>query len=195
MNGLISITRSKLLLGEGKEELRLFQAKIKHLGLDQEIQVLEYGGLAKLGPFLKTLRATHGFAQVQALGVTRDADANAQDAEQSVAALIANAGFPATLTTRIFVLPGAGRNGALEDLCLEAICTHPVWPCVDELIACRSRTLGPWPDSAALAKAKIQAWLSTQSKPSLRLGEAAENGLLPFDAAAFAPFAAFIRSL
>ena len=44
MNEPLSITRPKLLLGEGVEELRLFQATIKHLGLERDLQAMQFGG-------------------------------------------------------------------------------------------------------------------------------------------------------
>lgn len=195
MNEPLSISHPKLLIGEGVEELRLFNALVKHLGLAQDIQVMQYGGKPKLGAFLRTLRATHGFTQVRSLGITRDADDSAQNAHQSVETLAANAGFPENLNIRILALPGAGRGGALEDLCLEAVNTQRVWPCVEELITCRIRVLGAWPDDDALAKAKVHAWLSTQHRPELRLGDAAADGLVPFEAPAFVEFVAFVRSL
>ncbi len=195
MKGPVPITRSKLLLGEGVEELRVFQAMLEHVGLGQEIQVMEYGGKSKLGPYLRALRATHGFNQLVSLGITRDADNSAEDARLSVEGLVSAADFPAALNVQSFVLPGSGRGGALEDLCLDAVAMQPVWPCVGDLVGCRVRVLGEWPASATLAKAKIQAWLSTQNEPGLRLGEAAAKGLLPFNSPAFEFFIGFLRSL
>jgi hypothetical protein len=192
----ISLTRPKLLIGEGIDEFHVFGAVLKHVGLDAQIQVLPFNGKPKLGSFLRTLPTLPGFNQLQSLGITRDADASAGDAQKSIAALIQNAAFPAVLAVKVFVLPGGDRSGALEDLCCDALGTQPVWPCIDELVACRVRKLGNWPNPAANAgKARLQAWLSTLDRPGLRLGETADSGQMPFNAPAFAPLLSFIRSL
>ncbi len=195
MNEPVTLDRSKLLIGEGVEDQRLFQALLRHLGLNGEIQVLSYGGKPKLGPFLRTLRATHGFSKLVSLGVTRDSDASETATRGSVLGFIAAAAFPVELHVNNFILPGGGRDGALEDLCLDALAGEAVWPCVEEFMLCRQRVVGAWPHSAVPAKGKIQAWLSTQAKPGARLGEAAEQGLIPFDSAAFTPLVTFLRSL
>jgi hypothetical protein len=197
MSQPIPITKTKLLLGEGREEEVFFGAFLKHLGLDGQVQVISYGGKAKLRSFLGTIPLTPGFAQLVSLGITRDADDNATAAESAVRDAITAARLPETLIVRHFILPGGGRAGALEAVCLDAICaTAPnTWACVESFDACLSAN-GTAPLSATeRAKRHVQAWLSSLPTPGLRLGEAAQKGLLPFDAPAFVPLAEFLRGL
>jgi hypothetical protein len=194
--GRISLVRPKLLLGEGVDEQKVFGALVRHLGLDTEVQVENYGGKSKLAAYLRTLPATDGFNQLATLGVTRDADADATAVRASVDSAIQRAAFPAPLKVSVFVSPGDGSPGALEDIICRTLTSDSLWPCVEQLIACRAERGRVWSNHAADAgKAKVEAWLSLQDRPTIRLGEAAEAGLLKFDAAAFAPLVAFLRSL
>ena len=84
----ISISKPRLLIGEGLDEVRMFGALLKHAGLESQIQILAYDGKGNLGPFLRTLKNLSGFNQLESLGVTRDADADATDASKSVAAFL-----------------------------------------------------------------------------------------------------------
>jgi hypothetical protein len=105
--------------------------------------------------------------------------------------------LPETLVVRHFILPGDGRAGALEAVCLDAIrATAPnTWACVESFDACLSAN-GTAPFSATeRAKRLVQAWLSSLPTPGLRLGEAAQKGLFPFDSPVFAPLAEFLRGL
>ncbi|MEY2879831.1 MAG: hypothetical protein RLZZ15_2211 [Verrucomicrobiota bacterium] len=193
---LTSLTRPKLLLGEGVDEERVFAALVAHAGLAEQIQVLNYRGKDKLGKYLRTLGGLPGFNQLDSLGITRDADEDATATRTSVDALVTKAVFPAALKISVLVLPDDNRAGALEDALCPALESSPVWPCVEELVKCRIAKTSDWPNPTAnRGKAKVEAWLSLQDRPTIRLGEAAVAGLLPFDHAAFAPLLAFIRAL
>jgi hypothetical protein len=131
--------------------------------------------------------------------VTRDNDASPEGAWRSVESAIRNAGLvPPTApgqyssgvpTVGVFLIPAADQPGALEDLCLASLADDPVLACADEYFTCiERRTTG----MAPAAKARIHAWLAAQTPPGLRLGEAAERGLLPLDHPAFAPLRAFL---
>src|SRR5437660_8313987 len=66
----LTVNRSKLLLGEGADEVRFFNALLKHLGIT-DVQVVDYGGKTKLTAFLRTLATPlPGFAAVTTLAVT-----------------------------------------------------------------------------------------------------------------------------
>ncbi len=193
---LISLNCPKLLIGEGTDEERVFTALVKHAGLDRQIQVLRYDGKTNLGKFLHALPKLPGINQVDSLGITRDADVNAANTRTSVDAAIQNASFPPALKVSVFILPGENRPGTLEDLLCPALESHAAWSCVEQMVACRTEKSGAWPNHVAnLGKAKVEAWLSLQDRPTIRLGEAADAALLPFDHPAFAPLLAFIRTL
>ena len=86
----------------------------------------------------------------------------------------------------------------LEDLCLSAITTDPVNLCLDGLWQCLESQL---PDGRrshtreAAPKARIHAWLATRPIPDLRLGEAALNGDVDFNHAAFDGLNQFLNAL
>jgi len=195
-DGQIKLVHPKLLLGEGVDERRLFASLVKHIGLQAQVQVLAYSGKDNLRAYLSTLRKLPHLNNVVSIGITRDADGDAGGALQSIESAILHANFPAEIGSRVLVLPGNGRPGALEDILIPALSSDPVWPCIENLVTCRAGALGPWTNQLAnVGKAKVEAWLNTRNHPTIRLGEAAEKGLLPFAALAFAPLITFLKSL
>src|SRR3989304_3874168 len=79
----IAISKPYLLVVEGQDEKRFFEAIISHLGL-QNIQVMPIGGKTKLRENLRALVSAPGFAGVVSLGVVRDADNDPDAAFRSV---------------------------------------------------------------------------------------------------------------
>jgi len=189
------VSEPRLLIGEGVEEVLFFTAMLKHLGITG-VQVEQYSGKAELAPYLRTLKVRPGFSQLRVLHITRDADDSPEAASASVADAVQRAGFPASVVVRTLLLPGAGRQGALEHLCLEAIAGQPIEQCVDDYFGCVRRvtsvdlTCGTW-----RAKARIHAWLAAQERPDLRLGEAAAKGYIAWSAPAFHELKGFLRRL
>src|SRR5258708_735205 len=90
------IEKRKLLAGEGRDETEFFDALLKHLEVT-DVQVVDYGGKRKMKDFLAALPRIPGFAELQSLGITRDADDNPDGARQSIDDAIANAKFPQPL--------------------------------------------------------------------------------------------------
>ena len=133
------IEATRILIGEGVEEVLFFKALLGHLGI-HGVQVEHYNGKAGLGSYLKTLTTRPGFAAVERLGITRDADANPTGAVTSVQDSIGRAQFPSALVVRTFVLPGNGRDGALENLCLQTIEGQPLGACIEDYFTCVART-------------------------------------------------------
>jgi hypothetical protein len=80
-----TITKPKLLLGEGREEVLFFSAWLAVLGVG-DVQVADYGGKARLAAFIRALAVppTPGFSALASLAVTRDADLDAAAAFASV---------------------------------------------------------------------------------------------------------------
>jgi hypothetical protein len=200
--GPVEITENKLLIGEGVDEVRFFKALLGHLGLGQ-IQVEQYGGKTKLSRYLKNLPNIPGFAKLVSIGVTRDADSDPASALQSVTSGLHQAGLPSpsvhgapqTITPKmtVFILPSAQNTGMLEDLCMNSVELDSALGCVDEYLACVLQRSNRQP--ANLAKARVHAWLASNVKPDLRLGEAAEAGLWPWASAAFDGLKEFLRDL
>ena len=93
----------------------------------------------------------------------------------------------------MFILPGGKNPGMLEDLCLKSAESDLAMICVDEYLACVLDRSGRRADNPS--KARVYAWLASNEKADLRLGEAAEAGLWPWTSTAFDELKAFLRNL
>lgn len=208
----VPITCPCLLLVEGRDEDRLVAAlnrQLPHGGL----QVVIYGGQDKLRPGLPPLVQSPGFTEtVTALGVVQDGGAHPERRQQSVHDALAAAGLPAPqaamtlargprplpsgrpgpeIRVAFFLTPGSGQPGMLEDLCLASVEDDPAMECVNGLFACLDEKGIARPDN--MPKARAHAFLATRPRPDLRLGEAAEAGIWPFDHPAFGQLKEFLR--
>lgn len=196
------IERPYLLVVEGEEDAAFFEALARHLGLGENLQLWPAGGKDNIRPQIKTLCGLPGFSEVERLGVIRDADADPEAAFRSVAGALKAAGLPVPRRpgvvcgerprVSVFILPGGGNPGALEDLCLEAVRDDPAAACVEEFFRCLEERLS-WRTGAA--KAKVQAFLASREEPGKRLGEAALAGYWPWDSPVFEPVREFLRRL
>ncbi|MFX0095074.1 MAG: DUF3226 domain-containing protein, partial [Candidatus Hodarchaeota archaeon] len=109
-------------------------ASLNNLNL-QGIEVRGIAGKTQLEENLKTLKVTSGFSKVRTLGITRDADEDYTRAFRDVQRAIRNVGLVVPNEPLIFegenprvivyILPRPNQNGALEDLCLEAVQGDP----------------------------------------------------------------------
>ena len=195
------LSEPKLLLGEGKEEVCFFRKLISETGLTG-IQVEEYGGKSKLRDVLAGLPGWLGFDVVNSIGITRDADDSFESAFQSVQTALRNANFDAPgqcgvrvgarLAVTVFILPDCSSQGMLETLCMKSVSERPAIDCVGKYLKCM-RDHGRIPDS--FDKARVHAWLASEKRPDLRLGEAAEKGYWPLSHSAFDGLKQFIKSL
>ncbi len=220
----ISITKSKLLLGEGKDEVAFFEGLLKFLGIE-DVQVMEYGGKYRIVSGLSAIVKLSGFDSLQALGITRDADyfgnlgdmlvpkdrsiGEAQAAFDSVcsalrvsashlplpARLMQKAGAASKPTVSIYVLPDCSQPGMLEDLCLRSVQETPVNQCVDDYFTCVTQKTGHSHPNNKLSKARVRAWLATQIEPDLRLGEAVGRDYWDFTHPTFDSLKQFLQTL
>jgi hypothetical protein len=196
------LSKPKLLIGEGKEEVDFFTAFLSHLNISN-IQVEQYGGKQGLSRYLKTLVVRPGYPDIVSLGITRDADNSAQSAFQSVCSSLNSASLsipskPGEIAgdnpqVSVLILPDGQKNGMLEDLRIDAVTTDPVLQCVDEYLECVYKKSGR--KSKNIAKARIHAWLSSQIEPDKRLGEAAKAGYLPWNSPGFDSLKQFLQAL
>jgi hypothetical protein len=197
-----ALSKPKLLIGEGKEEVDFFTAFLTHLNI-RDIQVEQYGGKQGLKSYLRTLVVRPGYLDIVSLGITRDADNSAQSAFQSVCNSLNRASLPVPSQPReivgdnpqvsIMILPDSQNTGMLEDLCLAAVETDPVLQCVDEYFDCVYTTVGREPNNKA--KARVHAWLSSQIEPDKRLGEAAKAGYWPWNSPGFDSLKQFLQAM
>lgn len=194
---------AKLVLVEGREEVGLFEALCKHLGLDG-IELIDYGGKNRLPAFLKALVLGPRFRKlVTTLAITRDADDNARNAFRSVVGAAKHAGLHPPLEPgkvgrerpkiHVLILPDGTKPGMLEDVCMESVREHAAMPCVDGLFECLQEVGEPLPGN--MSKARVYAYLATRPEPGRRIGETAGSGTWPFDSSAFKPIRELMLSL
>jgi len=171
--------------------------------------------LAKDGAWLGFYDGGHELS----LGVVRDADECAVAAFEAVTGALRHAGFPVPagpeqavtgelrseggptiqgVTVSVFIMPGQGRLGALEDLCMEAVAGDPRTDCVERLFACieeKGEAITAPPSAHKLGKARAHAFLATQKEPDVHVGLGARKHYWPLDSPAFDPLKDFLRRL
>ena len=196
---------SKLLLVEGRDEELVLGAFLRHLAI-ADVPVQGYGGKDRLKQFLEALLEEVAFAQIQSIGIVRDADDNARSALQSVQSSLRNVGLPAPQNflepagdlpdsprVAVFIMPDNANPGALENLCLTALADDPAMGCVEAFMQCVQAAVATPPADAA--KARMHAFLASREDPELRLGEAGQRRYLPWDNPAFGDLAQFLRTI
>jgi hypothetical protein len=198
----IQITSPCVLVVEGEEDKRFFEALLRYLQL--EAQVIPVGGKTQLRYGLKALVQSPRFYTVARLGVSRDADSAPRAAFQSVCDALRTLGLPFPADplhvvegcpqVGVLILPGPDTPGTLEDLCLEAVAQDPAMDCVERYFQCLRQQAIPVADSK-ISKAKVHAFLASKPEPGRRLGEAAQAGYWPFDNKAFEQVKDFLKRL
>ncbi|NEP90791.1 MAG: hypothetical protein F6K18_30495 [Okeania sp. SIO2C2] len=188
-----TIEKSKLIIGEGKEDVILFSQLIEYLEIN-DIQVIDYEGKDNLNNYLKTLPLIPGFSNLRSLGIARDADESFDDASKSIEGSLRRHKLNEIENLKIekFILPDNSSPGMLEDLCLKSIHTDEI-SCIEDFFQCIETSTSR--KSNKISKAKIYAWLSTQEHPDKRLGAAAQAGYIKWDNEAFKELTNFIKNL
>lgn len=197
------ISKKNILIVEGEDEKRFFNSLILNLQL-VTIQVLPIGGKTKLKDTLPALAKSSDFKRiVESIGIVRDADESDIEAFQSVCASLGKVNLPVPTQPLmsvggkpkvvVMIMPGTGKIGMLEDLCLDSIIDNPATACIDEYFNCVKGKNFELPSN--LSKAKVHAFLSIQKKSFSRLGEAAEMGIWPWHHAAFEEVKIFLNLL
>jgi hypothetical protein len=147
------------------------------LGLGN-VQVLAYQGKAKLAEFLSDLSKLSGASQIKCLAITRDADEDAAAAYESVNYAIAHSPeWVQKLRAAVYILPGEGKQGALESLWLRSLEDDPRVECVEAFFDCIQAK--GWIPSAVFSKkdkARAQLWIAMKDTPNERFGIAAWHG-------------------
>ena len=212
-----ALDRPFLIVGEGKDEVECFESLLKHLGIS-EVQSEQYGGKQRLADYLRDLPGRANFRRLRGLCITRDVDHAGEDFYQAVADILRsiNTGLqawpcptidnvetivqgPKRLRVGVYLMPGQGRDGALEDLFLEALDADPATECIRDFFGCLDASGIVRPSSKTmLSKAKIHAWLASREVADLaRLGLASKDtfNYVPWEHAAFDPLKIFLREL
>lgn len=192
---------SAQLLVEGKAEQNFFKAFAQHLGLQDELQIHEIGGVDRLSGFLQGFVMSPGFDFVTSIGIVRDAEDSAAAARQSVEDSLRNAGLPlpgaagegGVPSVHLLILPDDAEPGMIETLLCRSVADQPVNRCIDDFFDCIDAL--PDIDIRRPDKARAQAYLATQPEPHVSVGVAAQKGYWPLDHGAFAEVRKFLAGL
>ena len=217
MSGTKEINKPYLLLVEGKTDKHFVEALIRKLPVDN-VQVLLTEGRDNYSRILQTFVLTSGFkSMVRRLGLIRDNDDDPDAAFKSIKSALAKSGLPCPKHPEeftsgkppivgVFLIPGRGKEGCLEDLCLATRPDHPTMACVDEFMVCvrdRMSTEGPnAPDDDKAygypkneAKARANAFLASMPVSGTTVGIAAQEGYWKMDHPALKDLSKFLRTL
>ncbi|WJQ00192.1 hypothetical protein QT234_16645 [Geobacillus stearothermophilus] len=185
------ITKSKVLLVEGQDEVNFFEAMLRKANKLDQVEIIEVGGKDKFRTEFPAIVNMTGFSQhVQSIGIVRDADENYMAAFQSVANVVERNGYtpprdPNTFNSDgdvkvgIFIMPGNSENGMLEDLCLRTQADHPVMQCVEAFFQCIASKEIDQPKN--IAKAKSQVFLAAMPDIAKSVGLGAKKNYWNLD--------------
>ena len=197
------ITYAKVLLVEGRDVFEFFKALLRHLSLLTEIEIRNFGGVNQLPTYLRTLTVTPGYSEVTSLAIIRDAEMDLDTAFKFVGSSLRQAGLSVPQQPggqvigqpkiSIFLLPDCLNPGMLETLCLQAISSDPVMPCVEQYFQCVQAQTGLELNNPS--KAHLHTFLSSKPEPGLLLGQAAHRGYFPWDSPVFDRLKQFLRAL
>ncbi len=205
------VKRDVVLLVEGIDDARFFEALLTWLGRTDAVQIAQVGGRTRFDHFLtRTLTRAENFYRLRRLGLIRDADKSAQSAFNSLCGALSNANLPAParaweirqegdLHVGVAILPDMDSCWNLEALCLRSLEEEEL-SCIDAYVDCVART-GPSIANEQLEKARLYTYLAAgpvprggsdqaeespvRGNPGLRLGESAEAGVWNWNSPAF----------
>ena len=200
-----TIEQPKQLIVEGNDEVRVFNALCRYLGISG-LQVQQCQGYGNLRPFLRTFTADSNFQNVETLAIVADADRNRSGRQQSIQGALSNIGLPAPsaplqiasqggIQVAYLVVPHDAEGTMLEDVCLASVSADSAMKCVDEYFDCLMREGASTPREVHLSKARVHAFLASRDSPDLRIGEAADGGVWHFDDDAFRPMRELLTML
>jgi hypothetical protein len=189
---LIKIEKEKILLAEGADAYYFFIWACQAFDAS-DIQVMDFGGIDNLGPYLKTLKEISGYEDVKTIAIVRDAESNPDGAVKSIKNALKNNGFSVPGEPFVFtecsprvafmILPGFESDsrdravlskGTLEDLCLWMTENDPIRECVTLYIDCLK---GKNIKIARPHKTSLHSYLSGRNDfVGLKIGEAAKAG-------------------
>ena len=202
----LEIVADRLLLVEGRDEVNLFDALIRHrFGEERrsEIQVVDAGGRDRFPGNLNAIALASRNVRVRAVGAVRDADDDAGGAFRSVCGHLSNAGYApptvhggfsgATPAVGVFIVPDGDAPGAIETLCRRSREGDAASGCVEDYMSCLDGRGAM--RSGNRDKTFAHAYLAATDDPVARVGEGALQGAWDFDSDAFADLSAFLREL
>ena len=179
---------TKLFLAEGQSEVGLIEAILKGAGAQDECSVFCFGGLGQLGTVLKGIAGLPGFDQLGCLGLILDAET---DFNARVTSVISHfSGHGVTLTPEdileckttmvgscrigVFISPGDGLHGRIEDNVMQEIETSDLFTCIQSMSECVEAVMFRKLDK----KAVVQIYISALKGDLCGIGRAFDAGIL-----------------
>jgi hypothetical protein len=188
MNDSHLITKTKVLVVEGKDEKVFFDAILRKKLNINDVQTIDVGGKDQFKTRFPVLVKRPGFIDVEKLAIVRDAEDNINGTHGSILDVLRRCGFtpPEKLTEYsdsnpqigIWIMPDNVNNGMLEDLCLQTVLDHPAMECVNKFMECAFRLTCP-PKNPA--KSKSLAFLAAMPELVSSVGLGAEKQYWNFD--------------
>jgi hypothetical protein len=168
-----TIKKTRLLLGEGIDEKNFFDAFLRHLGRERDVQTMHYGGKDHRRGFLGLLSGTKPeFTQVERLAVTGDADDDYAAVVARIRGELQECGL-AQPEDRDFAELGGKRVGLfvcdrqLETICLNSLAGTPELACIEAFLRC----LNVHYDSQnEMEKVKCRSYLAYKDGTTLSVG-------------------------
>ena len=203
-----SIRESRLLLVEGREDVRVFEELSTHWGFSG-IQIIDMEGITNLRRQLSVLVRDPGFQNLRTLGIARDADNDSQNAFASVRDALAavpslrvglptrpgvrGTGRPATV---VLIVPDNASPGNLESMLNRTKSGDAIEGCIDGYFACLSELAGVKPAGARLDKARAYARIAASSNPARSVGHSVRaTGVWDLDHESLNPVKEFLAQL
>lgn len=202
-------TKRSWVLCEGADDSRVMESLAQHIGIADRLH-FEHYAQSGFHAFLKTLRSRPEFTSgaISSILVTKDADLSFEAAWQSLSdgassIFSVNLSKPGAWTTSEFglrfagwIIPGPGKAGMIETLCLEAAREEhqEIFNCIDSFVDCVSSAQG----ASLHEKARFHIWTILAQQPGaqdrLSLKRALEHMPPNWDAACFTELKEILRS-
>jgi hypothetical protein len=198
------ITKKRLLVVEGEDEINFFEKLLKYINMTDLVDIREVGGKAQFKNKMPVLQKASGFNKLEHIAIIRDADENAAGAFASIVGIINNIGLTppgkagqfssSEPRVGIFIMPDNASKGMLEDLCLRTVEDCKVIECVSGFFDCvKEKELKHPPKN--LSKAKAQAFLAAMPEIANSVGVGALKGYWGFDSEELKPLIHFLGQL
>ncbi|MCX8034276.1 MAG: hypothetical protein N3A00_03030 [Thermodesulfovibrio sp.] len=198
----IEIKQPAVILVEGENDKRFIEEYAKFLNI-KEIQSINVGSKDNFSNGLKAILPN--IDRIKCLGIMKDAEEDPDRSFRSIYTLLKNNNLPLPSNPLdiagdnpaviVLIIPH-DRPGSLETLCLDAISNDINMQCVSEYMECLSRQGFDINKltTAKRDKVRLQVFLASK-RPELRLGEAAQAGLFPFDSQEFERIKIFLDKI
>lgn len=195
----------KVLVVEGYGDLTFYAEFLEHLGKYEGVFIQDMGGRERLVAELETFIAPPLLADKTHIAVILDNDDDGPNfsdrlkskldalTRRSLAEGQWTEGYP-DAKVGFFVAPAPGVVGEIEDLVWQSVANDPARAaeaqCVENYLSCMKA--GATVENRRIAKRKLGSWLAVHNEDDPRLGPAARDRKIDFDAPALARLKTFL---